>query len=261
MGLRAQSPPLLSNKAAPASAQVIDKTTEACPKPAKQEAKAVEGLEGLQDHGYKVISKDNFLKRLPKNVVKNGQLVPVRDDIGALLQPPPPDGGAPGAVERTVLETTAYAQRGRGEAGPQASPAPASERDITTIQVWRAAAGGGGERGSGPGRGRRAGGDEGQRGDAAWGGRGRPPVGGRALFHNSAASPPPLPYPPTAYAHSDTSLGPHQGCSRRKGTSEAAPEAVKQAVGGGCQSGWGRLLSVTNAVEAGTWRQGHSGWA
>ena len=39
------------------------------------------------------------------------------------------------------------------------------------------------------------------------------------------------------------------------------PEAVRQAVGGGCQSGWGRLLSVTNAIEAGTWRQGDSGWA
>ena len=38
-------------------------------------------------------------------------------------------------------------------------------------------------------------------------------------------------------------------------TSEGAPEAVRQAVGGGCRGGWGRLLSVTNAVEAGTWRQ------
>jgi hypothetical protein len=36
-------------------------------------------------------------------------------------------------------------------------------------------------------------------------------------------------------------------------------EAVTQAVGGGCQSGWGRLLSVTNAIEP--WRQGDSGWA
>ena len=41
------------------------------------------------------------------------------------------------------------------------------------------------------------------------------------------------------------------GCSRREGASEAAPEAGRRAVGGGCQSGWGRLLSVTNAVEAG----------
>ena len=46
-----------------------------------------------------------------------------------------------------------------------------------------------------------------------------------------------------------------QGCVRREGASEA----VGQAVGGGCQSGWGRLLSVTNASEAGTWRQGDSG--
>ena len=46
-----------------------------------------------------------------------------------------------------------------------------------------------------------------------------------------------------------------------EGAPEAAPEAVRQAVGGSCQSGWGRLLSVTNAIEAGTWRQGDSGWA
>ena len=52
---------------------------------------------------------------------------------------------------------------------------------------------------------------------------------------------------------------PPQGCIRREGTPEA--EAVRQAVGGGCQSGWRRLLSVTNATEAGTWRQGDSGWA
>ena len=42
---------------------------------------------------------------------------------------------------------------------------------------------------------------------------------------------------------------------RREGTSEAAPKAVRPAVGGGCQSGWGRLLSVTNAIEAGAVRE------
>ena len=35
-----------------------------------------------------------------------------------------------------------------------------------------------------------------------------------------------------------------QGCIRREGTSEAAPEAVGQAVGGGCQSGWGRYCRL-----------------
>ena len=35
---------------------------------------------------------------------------------------------------------------------------------------------------------------------------------------------------------------PPNGCIGREGASEAAPEAVRQAVGGGCQSGWGRLL-------------------
>ena len=32
-----------------------------------------------------------------------------------------------------------------------------------------------------------------------------------------------------------------QGCIGREGTSEAAPEVVRQAVGGGCQSGWGAV--------------------
>ena len=45
-----------------------------------------------------------------------------------------------------------------------------------------------------------------------------------------------------------------QGCIRREGTSEAAPVAGRQAVGGGCRSGWGRLLLVTNAIKAGIWR-------
>ena len=46
-----------------------------------------------------------------------------------------------------------------------------------------------------------------------------------------------------------------------KGPQGVTPEAVKQAVGGGCPSSWGRLLSVTNAIEADTCRQGDSGWA
>ena len=38
-------------------------------------------------------------------------------------------------------------------------------------------------------------------------------------------------------------------CIRREGTSEAVPEAVRQAVGGSCQTGRGQLLSVTNATQ------------
>ena len=54
---------------------------------------------------------------------------------------------------------------------------------------------------------------------------------------------------------------PPEGCISRVGPLKSVPEAVGQAVGGRRQSGWGRLLSVTNAVEAGTWRQRDSGWA
>ena len=35
-----------------------------------------------------------------------------------------------------------------------------------------------------------------------------------------------------------------QGCIRREGTSEAAPEAVRQADGAGCQSDWGRYCRL-----------------
>ena len=35
-----------------------------------------------------------------------------------------------------------------------------------------------------------------------------------------------------------------QGCIRREGASEAGLEAGRQAAAGGCQSGWGRSLSV-----------------
>ena len=55
---------------------------------------------------------------------------------------------------------------------------------------------------------------------------------------------------------------PHsQRCIRREGTSVVAPEAVTQAVGGGCHSGCGRLLSGINATHAGACRQGDNGWA
>ena len=63
----------------------------------------------------------------------------------------------------------------------------------------------------------------------------------------------------------DAATIPSPGMHQREGTSEAVPEAVRQAVGGGCQSGWGRLLSVTNAIGAShlpSGRQGLGiGWA
>ena len=63
-----------------------------------------------------------------------------------------------------------------------------------------------------------------------WGNRGRLfDLNGERAGRGFAACPSP---PPST---------PPQGCIRRGGTSEAAPEAVRQAVGGGCQSGWGAV--------------------
>ena len=58
-----------------------------------------------------------------------------------------------------------------------------------------------------------------------------------------------------------TGRAPGRGWIRRERTSEAVPEAVRQALGGGFQSGWGWLPSVTNAIEAGSCCQGDGGWA
>ena len=61
----------------------------------------------------------------------------------------------------------------------------------------------------------------------------------------------------TAFFHNPGGGGWGQGCTGREGASEA----VREASGGGCQGGWGRLLPVESATEAGISRQGDSGWA
>ena len=65
--------------------------------------------------------------------------------------------------------------------------------------------------------------------------------------------------PDGSWRHRSGQVGPlpsGQGCIGREGASEVAPGVVRQTVGGGCRSGWGRLLSVTNAIETGTWHLG-----
>ena len=76
----------------------------------------------------------------------------------------------------------------------------------------------------------------------------QPHFGSRFFFGDGRVSEPIDPPPP-------------RDALEGQGASEAASEAVRQAVGGGCQSGWGRLLSITNAIEACTWRYRDSGWA
>ena len=66
--------------------------------------------------------------------------------------------------------------------------------------------------------------------------------------------PPPRPLCPGPWSLVFPRVRP-QGCMRREGNSEA----VRQAVGGGCQCGWWRFMSVTNAIKAGICRQGDSG--
>ena len=56
---------------------------------------------------------------------------------------------------------------------------------------------------------------------------------GVAVWHG--VRPPKVPHAPSL---SSPSVGLSQGCIGREGT-EAAPPAVRQAVGGGCRSGWG----------------------
>ena len=81
---------------------------------------------------------------------------------------------------------------------------------------------------------------------------------------------PRAPSPPNRYARPKAGQG--EGPGGPPGTAQAAGVHQKGrdlrgtprggwAVGGGCQSGCGRLLSVANAIEGGLCRQGYSGWA
>ena len=76
--------------------------------------------------------------------------------------------------------------------------------------------------------------------------------GGVCVQATSTLPPPPAPAGPPAPSTQlhrtfgggrgvawSTAMPRRQGCIRRGGASESAPEAVRPAVGGGCQSGWG----------------------
>ena len=71
--------------------------------------------------------------------------------------------------------------------------------------------------------------------------------------------PPPTLFHPHHFskAVASTLCFPIQGCIRREGTSEAAPEAVRQAVRGGCRSGWGRSLPLKLAFAIRDTAAGH----
>ena len=64
--------------------------------------------------------------------------------------------------------------------------------------------------------------------------------------------------------HGDGPPSDPEGCISAlegKGPRRRPQQAVRQAVGGGCRSGRGRLLSVKNAIDTGVCHQGESGWA
>jgi hypothetical protein len=140
--------------------KVFDKSTELCPKPSNKctqdggggsggggcARNSINNVETLMDDksGYKVISKSTFLQKLPKQVLRNGRLVEVRDEVASLL------AGEKGgySVHPVVLPTAALDERNKkGNDCPPAtitasttasSPNPLSHgigREITTIQV------------------------------------------------------------------------------------------------------------------------------
>eukprot|EP00741_Cyanophora_paradoxa_P011620 tig00020563_g11227.t1 len=90
------------------------------------------------------MERNEFLNRLPKNVVRNGRVVSVRDDIDSLLKgrEPPAAGGEDGGV--IVIETPTL-KLIRDAAGKEPSPSEGQERpssahlrtprDIATLRV------------------------------------------------------------------------------------------------------------------------------
>eukprot|EP00668_Euglena_longa_P033424 GGOE01042986.1.p1 GENE.GGOE01042986.1~~GGOE01042986.1.p1 ORF type:complete len:516 (-),score=38.81 GGOE01042986.1:198-1745(-) len=115
--------------------EVVDKTSEKCPRPAKQETRHVVGLDQLLQHEYKVVSKEAFLNKLPTQVVRGGQLVSVRAGVSDLLNPT--QTKVTPEVDRRVLETTAHLElKNPKQPADLGCTRPSNvNRSITTIQV------------------------------------------------------------------------------------------------------------------------------
>eukprot|EP00993_Chasmostoma_nieuportense_P001014 NODE_1931_length_1332_cov_34.088797_g1836_i0.p1 GENE.NODE_1931_length_1332_cov_34.088797_g1836_i0~~NODE_1931_length_1332_cov_34.088797_g1836_i0.p1 ORF type:complete len:415 (-),score=105.24 NODE_1931_length_1332_cov_34.088797_g1836_i0:40-1284(-) len=60
----------------------IDHTQQMCPKTGRPD---VETIDSLQAHHHRLVTKEAFLNRLPKQVLREGRLVPVRQEVGVLM--------------------------------------------------------------------------------------------------------------------------------------------------------------------------------
>jgi UBX domain-containing protein 11 len=111
---------------------IVDKSEEMCPTghnaARKKEGNGVHGLESLNDHGYKPLTREALLKRLPERfITANGHLVQVRGSMEQVLK-----GGTAGAAVASNIAADTAAGRAVSEASVHGA---ASTNNVTALQI------------------------------------------------------------------------------------------------------------------------------
>lgn len=114
---------------------IIDKSSEICDTSAAPPAPTrggVNTVDGANDYGYKPMTKDEFLKRLPEQyVTKSGQLINIRDQINAQHFGGTAAAAAAATVDGMTPNKTVKPQTAASEA-LQDNPAAAN---VTAVQI------------------------------------------------------------------------------------------------------------------------------
>eukprot|EP01006_Ploeotia_vitrea_P059721 TRINITY_DN74686_c0_g1_i1.p1 TRINITY_DN74686_c0_g1~~TRINITY_DN74686_c0_g1_i1.p1 ORF type:complete len:550 (-),score=60.82 TRINITY_DN74686_c0_g1_i1:539-2188(-) len=114
---------------------VIDKSTEKCPAPKKGNDSRVRDIHQVNDHGYKVVSKEQFLKNVPSNVIVNGKIMPVKSEIDAMLGGNPPAGSATNIVQARRSPDIIQTEAGNSLENQKNGGGGVDDKSICTIQL------------------------------------------------------------------------------------------------------------------------------
>ncbi|CUG93836.1 ubiquitin-regulatory protein, putative [Bodo saltans] len=115
---------------------IVDKSDELCPtghNAAKmKEGNGVRGIESLNDHGYKPLTREALLKKLPERfITANGHLVQVRGSMEQILS----GGTAPVAIPSNISADTAAGRAVSESTSSQAVHGVIATNNVTALQI------------------------------------------------------------------------------------------------------------------------------
>jgi UBX domain-containing protein 11 len=113
---------------------IVDKSSEMCPMGTQNANHSVHGIESVNDHGYKPITRESLIKKLPERyVTANGHLIQVRGTMAHMLT----GGTAPSVAPATLITADTAAGRAVGDAtmGVQPATTSSSTSNVTALQI------------------------------------------------------------------------------------------------------------------------------